>query len=140
MSFCLWFRAIIAVYFRSLRWHKLGFVLFMHSVLLSLPQPIKIDCFIQYWRRHKELLLSLSLQNYLAQPSNKQIISFEFKGQNNEPSYIVLPNLMWILFFSFKKWREPQSDATSIDNWRNFDRKRFSSRVHDRRYHEMQKF
>jgi len=53
MAFRLWFCAITAVYIRSFRWYQLSLVLLIQSILVSLPQPNKIDSFIQYWQRHK---------------------------------------------------------------------------------------
>jgi len=48
MTFCLWFCVKTAVYFRSFRWHQLSLASLIHGVLLSLPQPNKINHFIQY--------------------------------------------------------------------------------------------
>ncbi len=45
MTFCLWFSAITAIYFWSSQWRQLSLALFIHNVLLSLPQPNKIDRF-----------------------------------------------------------------------------------------------
>jgi len=54
MTFCLWFCAITAIYFRYFRWHQLNLLLLIPSLLLSLPKPNKIYHFIQYWRKQKE--------------------------------------------------------------------------------------
>jgi len=53
MTVCLWLCAITAVFFRSFRWFQLSLALLIHSILLSLSWPNKIDHFIQYWRRQK---------------------------------------------------------------------------------------
>jgi len=62
MTFCLWFCAITAIYFRSFRWCQLNLPSLLHSVLLSLPLPNKTVLYNTSWRRQKEWLLSLSLQ------------------------------------------------------------------------------